>query len=329
MSFTFICLLAVAAPPDSELKRFEATQPHMGTTFGIVLYAADDQTAEACFEAAFARVARLNAIMSDYDPDSELSRLSAASPTKMPIRLSLELFTVLQHAQRLSEESDGAFDVTVGPLSRLWRRARRRKRMPSADRLSTARNAVGYRSLRLDTAQKTVELLQGGMRLDLGGIAKGFAADEALAVIRAKGVTRVLINAGGDVVLGEAPPKENGWKIGVAALERGRPPSRFVRLANCAVATSGDAWQYVEIGGKRYSHILDPRTGLGLTTRSSVTVIAPTGMEADSLASAVSVLGPEKGIALLDRTKGTSGLTITKAADGVRTHQSRGFPDPE
>jgi thiamine biosynthesis lipoprotein len=235
------------------------------------------------------------------------------------------LFIVLMAANSLSRRTDGAFDVTVGPLTKLWRRARRRGEFPANDLLLEARAATGYRNLRLDAAAKSAELLVPNMRLDLGGIAKGYAADEALASMAALGVTRAIVNAGGDVVAGNAPPSETGWRIGVASLERDSSPSRFLNIANCAVATSGDVWQFVEIDGVRYSHILDPRTGLGLTGRSSVTIVAPNGIAADSLASAVSVLGPRAGLKLVEETAQTEALVLTAGVDSAKSHQSSGF----
>jgi thiamine biosynthesis lipoprotein len=138
-----------------------------------------------------------------------------------------------------------------------------------------------------------------------------------------------LIDVGGDIVLGDPPPGSSGWRIGVAPLKPDQPPSRYLRLANVAIATSGDAWQHVEIDGRRYSHIVDPHTGLGLTDRSSVTVIAPSGMAADALASAVSVLGPQRGIKLIEATADTAAL-IVNSPDGktVETHQSNRWPAP-
>lgn len=324
MTFTLACLLSLVSA--DELHRYEAKQPHMGTLFSIEFFAPDKETAEKCFAAGFERVADLNRIMSDYDPESELSRLSSSSPHEKPVRVSDDLFGVLSESQRLSLQTGGAFDVTVGPLTKLWRRARRRKELPDPRRLAAARNSVSYKLLKLDPQGNAVQLLRPNMRLDLGGIAKGYAVDEALTAIRALGVMRVLINAGGDIVVGDAPPGESGWRIGVASLLPDAPPSRFLSLANCSVATSGDAWQYVEFDGKRYSHILDPHTGLGLTQRSSVSVIAPTGILADSLASAVSVLGPERGIALLDKSPKTSGIVIERVAGETRVHVSNGFP---
>jgi FAD:protein FMN transferase len=184
--------------------------------------------------------------------------------------------------------------------------------------------------MRLDAEKKTVELLVAGMRLDLGGIAAGFAADEAMAVLARQGVTRAMIDASGDIVVGDPPPNEEGWKIGIAPLtDATGPPTRFLLLKNASVTTSGDAFQYVEIGGKRYSHIVDPQTGLGLTEPSSVTVVARDGTTADSLATAVSVLGPLRGLELIERNEGAAALIVRKAEEKLETRESRNLSEFE
>ncbi|MEO8498451.1 MAG: FAD:protein FMN transferase, partial [Planctomycetota bacterium] len=314
----------MAAAPNEQLVRYEAAQFHMGTKFEVVLYAPDRELAEQAFAAGFDRIAELDRVMSDYDPASELSKLSQSAPTTAPVTVSEDLFSVLAASDALSRRTDGAFDVTVGPLTKLWRRARRRAEFPAPDLLQAARAATGYQNLKLDPEAKTAQLLVPDMRLDLGGIAKGFAADEALRSMAALGITHAIVNAGGGVVAGQAPPEETGWRIGVASLEQGVPPSRFLRIANCSVATSGDIWQFVEIDGVRYSHILDPKTGLGLTERSSVTIIAPTGIAADGLATAVSVLGPTAGLRLVEETPGTEALILTQGDAGPEAHQTSG-----
>ena len=328
-SATLLCAGLLAAPPDVEkpaLERRAYAELHMGTAFRIVLFAPDKTTADAAAKAAFARIKQLDGIMSDYNPHSELSRLSSSGPSEVGLPVGDDLWRVLSRAQSLAAETDGAFDVTVGPLVQLWRRARRNKKMPAAERLAQARRSVGYRHVRLDPRRHAARLMRGGMRLDLGGIAKGDAADQALAVLARRGVTRALVDASGDVAVGDPPPGKTGWRIGVAPLDKPQgPPSRTLVLARSAVATSGDAFQYVELDGVRYSHILDPRTGLGLTTRSSVTVIAPDGLTADSLASAVSVLGPREGLKLIAKKQGTECLILRRVDGKIETHQSAGF----
>lgn len=331
------CLLVlgggpVAAQTPLELTRFEYSQPHMGTIFKIVLYAADQPTANKAAEAAFARVAELNGKLSDYDPQSELSRLGALSddgPMTAPVPVSDDLWQVISAAQETSCRSGGAFDVTVGPLTKLWRQSRRSFRLPNAQRLEAARQAVGYEAVKLDPARKAVALEKKGMRLDLGGIAKGYATDEALKVLQQHGVCRALIDAGGGMTLGDPPPGETGWKIGLASLTPKDKPAAFVRLANCGVATSGDAHQYVEIDGVRYSHIVDPRTGLGLTHRMSASVIAPSGMQADALTKAVCILGAKEGLAIIDDTPGASAILIREVDGAAQVQRSQRFASLE
>ena len=303
------------------LQRYEFTEPHMGTRFRIVLYAPDAATASGASAAAFARIARLDDSMSDYNPGSELMSLSrhAGGP---PIRVSEDLFRVLEKSQALARRTGGAFDITAGPVIRLWRRARRRSELPEAIELAQARALVGYKLLRLDPARRTAQLLKPGMQLDLGGIAKGFAADEALATLKKQGIERALVAAGGDIALGAPPPGKDGWRIGIAPLQSpDAPPTHFLTLHDAGVSTSGDAEQHVEIGGKRYSHIIDPRTGEALTGRSSVTVVAPNATASDSLATAASVLGLQQGLRLIKSIPGTGFYGVRETAQGKREVQ--------
>jgi thiamine biosynthesis lipoprotein len=316
---------SAATPADEHLQRYRESRPGMGSTFEIIVYAPNEETAKRGLNAAFVRIEQLNQIFSDYDSESEACRLSHAAPMPEAVPVSAEMFTVLDYSVQLSRQTDGAFDVTVGPVSRLWRRARRQKQLPAPERLKEALAGVGYQHLQLDAAGRKVRLAAAGMRLDFGAVAVGYAVDEALTVLIQHGLTRILVNGSGDMVLGDPPPGESGWRIGVAPLEPDQPPSRLLRLANCGVSTSGDAWQFMEIAGRRYSHIVDPRTGLGLTTRSSVTVIAPNGMSADALATAVSVVGVENGLELIERTCGAACLMVVVEEGKPQVHESRGW----
>jgi thiamine biosynthesis lipoprotein len=309
-------LFGLAGEP--ALRRFEFSQAHMGTLFRIIVYAPDAATASRASNAAFQRIATLDNTMTDYSPSSELMSLcrKAGGP---PVRVSEDLYRVLAQAQELAARTNGAFDVTVGPVMRLWRRARRQREMPDAEDLARARKLVGYQKLRLDPRAQTAQLLEKGMRLDLGGIAKGYAADEALAVLKQHGITRALVVAGGEMAASAPPPGRDGWRIGIAPLESPeKPPMRFLMLREAAVSTSGDAEQYVELNGTRYSHIVDPRTGMGVVGRSSVTVVAPKATASDSLATAVSVLGPEQGLELIRSTPGAAVLIIRATDRGSR-----------
>lgn len=306
-----------------ELKKFVFEKAEMGLPFRVSLYAADEATARAGAEAAFARIAELNAVMSDYDSDSELGRLSRTAGEGRAVPVSPALWTVLAHAQTVAERSGGAFDITAGPLVNVWRRARRKQELPDAALLAEMRARVGWRKLRLDPGRRTAELLAADMRLDLGAIAKGFACDEALAVLRRRGLPRALVGGGGDMAAGDAPPGQPGWRIELA--EPGTPDApaaQTVCLKNRGIATSGDVFQNVEIGGVRYSHIVDPRTGLGLTDHSLVTVIAPDGMTADALSTAVSVLGPERGWKLVEQTPGAAARLARKPGAQIEVFES-------
>lgn len=308
-------LLAALWADEPAMQRYRFEQTHMGQPIKITLYAPDERSANLAADAAYARIAELDAILSDYNPDSELSKLSATSGSGRAVPLSDDLWTVLERSQRLADSTEGAFDVTVGPVVRLWRRARRNKEFPAAERLEEARRAVGYHNLKLDNSKRTAELLAPGMRLDLGGIAAGDAVDKAMAELRKHGITRALIDASGDMLMSEPPPGETGWKIGIAPLDAAGPPSRYLSLRNAAVTTSGDAFQHVVLNGKRYSHIVDPATGLGLTDQSSVTVIASDCITADSMATAVSVMGPERGLKLVESTPHAAAY-IVRNVDG-------------
>jgi thiamine biosynthesis lipoprotein len=310
--------------PASEV-RFEFAQPHMGTMVRITLYARDEPGAARASGAAFDRIARLDAVLSDYRDDSELTALSRRAGGG-PVVVSADLFRVLDAAQAIARASDGAFDATVGPMSVLWRQARRRRQLPEAERMADARARVGYAKLALDAAARTAALGDGGMQLDLGGIAKGFAADEAMRVLEANGIRRALIAAGGDIVASGAPPGARGWTVAVGTIPGAAAPPPLA-LADAAVSTSGDAEQFFEAGGTRYSHIFDPRTGAALTGRRSVTIRARDGTTSDALATAVSVMGAAAGLALVERTPGAAGLVVVETGQSITMHTSSRWRD--
>jgi thiamine biosynthesis lipoprotein len=320
------CLLALpAGAAEPSLSRFTFDERHMGTLFRIIVWAKDEETARRASKEAFARVSELNGIMSDYLSTSELMRLCAKAGGEA-VKVSDELFFVLSRAQKVARQSGGAFDVTVGPVVRLWRRARRTGQMPDGKKLAAARALVGYENVVLDDKVKTVKLLEPGMQLDFGGIGKGYAADEALKVLAKHGLNRALVAAGGDIAVHDPPPGKKAWRIEIAAVDREKEGKRYLELANAAVSTSGDAEQWVEIGGKRYSHIVDPRTGIGLVGRMSATVVAPNGVTSDSLTKVVAVLGPKKGFEIIEKTPGVGGRYVRKTDKGAEVFVSKHFP---
>jgi thiamine biosynthesis lipoprotein len=282
------------------LHRYQYNQMAMGVQVAIIVYAPDQATAERACRAAFERIAEVEQVASDYRADSELMRLCAQAGGA-PVKVSEDLFTLLKRSQDLSRRTGGAFDVTVGPFVQLWRRARRTGQFPTEEELQQAKRCVGYEKMVLDEAERTVQLLVPGMRLDLGGIAKGYALDCALKVLQQHGIRHALLEAGGDIVVGLAPPGTAGWRI---RIENASPERQWVYLASGAISSSGDTEQYVEYQGKRYSHIVDPRTGWGLTTRIAATVIARDGITSDSLATALCVLGQDAGMRLIRAVPG-------------------------
>jgi len=325
MKHPLLLLLLLAVPARAgDLSRFTFEEPHMGTRFRIVLYAPDRDSAEKAAKDAFARAETLNRIMSDYDTASELMQLCNRNETKAgePVKVSEDLFLVLTKAQEVSKASDGAFDVTVGPLIRLWRLTRRTQKLPDPQELADAKARVGYQKMELNEKERTVRLLAPGMLLDLGGIAKGYAADEMLAVLRRHGFTRALVAAGGDIAVGDPPPNAPGWKVDVTPLTKAKP-DYSLRLVNAAVSTSGDAEQHVVINGVRYSHIVDPRTGLGVTGRRSVTVIAKHGLTSDPMTKAVMLMPPERAVKLIDGIDGAAALIVKQNETGEEVIESK------
>ncbi|WP_397569377.1 FAD:protein FMN transferase [Schlesneria sp. T3-172] len=319
-----VCSVTLA--PLQADEKYSFAEPHLGTIVEITLYAADENGANQAAQAAFRRVKDLDHIFSDYKPDSEVMRLCARAGEDEAVAVSPELFHLLKRSIEISNQTNGAFDVTIGPLVQLWRQSRKRKVLPTQDEIQQARSSVGWKFLVLDDAQQTVKLTKRGMRLDFGGIAKGYVAQEMSRILREQGFDQSLVAVAGDIVAGNSPPGAAGWKVGVAPLDRPNGAvSRLLSLRNCAVSTSGDAFQFVEIAGVRYSHIVDPQTGLGLTYRSSVTVVAPEGAIADSLATAICILGPERGLPLLDLHDQTAALVVHASSDGPQVVESKSF----
>ncbi len=321
----FLASAAGALGPAPALERFEFARLRMGTSVRIVLYAPDEASARAASGAAYARIDEIESMMSHYRQDSELSRLSASSGSgAKPV--STEMFKILTIAREFSVRSGGAFDITVGPFIELWRQSRRVKQLPTAAALSDAAKRVGYGHMVLDRSKRSAELRRRGMKLDLSAIAKGYAADEALRVLKSRGHPIALVDAGGDIALGEAPPGKKGWTVAIDEVP-GQPGTarRTVVLTREAIATSGDAYQFVEIGGERYSHIVDPKTGLGVRGAASATVIAPDCLTADALATSLCVMPPREGLRLVESNGHASARILRRTGDGVEQFVTGSF----
>lgn len=292
---TLVFLLLLACPALAGETRFTFERGLMGTRFAITCHGGDEAVAKSAADLAFQRADEINSTASDYIAGSELLRLSEKTGT--PVKVSPLLLDLLVKSLEFARKTDGRFDPALGPLTKLWRESRRVQKLPTPETLAAAKSASGFRLLELDQAAGTVTLTQPGMRLDLGGIAKGYAADAMFDLMKSKGFPATCIAAGGDLRLGDPPPGKDGWTIGIKTLEKDST-SGHLTLSNCAVSTSGDLQQAVEIEGVRYAHIIDPKTGLGLTKHLAVTIIAPDATTSDALATAACVAGIDQAEAM-------------------------------
>jgi len=321
---TLGCLSASAAEP--ALQRFAFTQPSMGTTFRVVLFAPDQAAATAAAQAAFDRIDQLDTMFTDYDDNSELMKLCAKAGGE-PVKVSEELFDILSKCVEANQRTRGGFDCTVGPVVRLWRQARKDGVPPDAAALAKAKELVGTDKMVLNAKEHTVQLLKAGMKLDLGGIGKGYAVDQALNVLKKKGFPIALVAGGGDIGMNDPPPEKEGWTVEILPLDKTKTQPTRLLLKHAGVSTSGDEEQYLETkNGKRYSHIVDPKTGQALEGRSSVTVVAPNCTTSDGL-SKVTVLGVQGAIEAIDEIPGAAVLFVIEEKDGIKEHASKAWKD--
>lgn len=322
-----LAVVVASGAASQELRRFDFEAPAMGTRFRVSLYSADQDAAKAAADAAFERIRFLNTLFSDYEPESEVMRLCAAAPNAVPV--SAELHDVLRRSKELSEWTDGAFDVTAGPLTRLWRRSRSSGALPAADRLRLGLQLTNWRRIELGEEPRTVRLTQERMVIDLGGIAKGRAADEALRLLRHRGFPAAIVQAGGDTAVGAPPPGEAGWEVKIRTFESPEAPKERLLtlvLAHCGLSTSGDLYQSMVVGGKKYSHIISPKTGLGLTHSIACSVIATDTTTSDAMATAMCVLGVERGLQVVAAHPGLHARFAWQEGKNVHVQTSPQFP---
>ncbi len=330
-SLTAFSLLLVFSPAfcsgqASRVRRYEFSIERMGTRARILLYSQSESQAQRAATAAFDRIEELEEALSDFREESELNRLCREGVGR-PRGVTPELFYVLEQSQKISRFSAGAFDITIGPVVRLWREARRTGRLPSQAEIAMARALVDYRKIELDSATRTVMLRRHGMQLDLGGIGKGYAADQAIEILQSHGIDRALVALGGDIRVSGAPPGARGWTIDIENPDpEGRKPLCSVLLKGGAISTSGDTQQYLQAGGERYSHIIEPASGVGLKSAAGTTVMARDAITADALATALSVMPAEEGFRMIESVEGASAFLIRRTQSGFEYFHSRDFP---
>ncbi len=289
----------------------------MGSPCDLVVWAPDAATADAGARAAFARLGQVDEALSDWMRASEVRRLPARAGT--PVAIGPDLRAALAASLEVSRASGGAFDVTVGPLTKLWRAARATGTPPATADVDAARARVGWQHVRLDAAVYAADI--DGVELDFGGIGQGYGADAALRALRAAGIACAMVDLSGDVAAMGTPPGSEGWRV---ALDDGGATggAPTLLLTDAAATTSGDRFQHLDIAApdgtsRRASHILDPRTGEPIATRTSVTVVAHRATDADALATALSVLGPDGSAALLARHPDAAARWAHERPDGT------------
>lgn len=317
LAFVVTCTTGCAST-NGRLKRFEYTGITMGVDARIVLFAADESTARNAARQAMAEMDALDQVMSDYRPDSELMQL-CAQPTGTWVAISEPLADVIARGQALARASGGAFDMTAGALTQLWRTARREEKLPARDDIGSAMARMGWEHLEVDAPNRRARLTLPGMRLDLGGIGKGFAVDRAALALRQSNINSYLVSLAGDIALGNAPPGTVGWTITLdPGWDDGVNRVQSLHMANVSISTSGESMQFLEVDGKRYSHIIDPRNGQPIEKQRAVTVIALDTTTSDSLATALCVLDETAASDLLAQYTGCRALVQRREDNGWR-----------
>lgn len=298
------CFSNLLFPP----KPYKETQFLMDTVIDITAYGPG---AEDAVKASFAEFQRLHNLTNHFDVNSQVSKINQMAG-KGPVVVDSDLVYIVDHSRELSNKFEGAFDITIGPLVELWGIGRKGEYVPSQAEIDKARSLVNYRMIEMDHIAHTIYLPKEGMLLDLGGIAKGYAADKAIEVLKAKGITSALVNAGGDVRVIGKKPDGKPWRIGIQDPRQSDGISAKLSLTEWdTMETSGDYQRFIMKDGIRYSHILDPRTGWQPGEIASVTTVNNSSTDGDILGTAIFILGSEKGLKLLEQFPGNDAIIIT------------------
>lgn len=286
-----IALLVFSTPLlQAQTRKFSYSEMKMGSAFNLIIVSADSNKANHLARKSYELVDSLNHIFSNYDSSSELSKINASAGL-LPYKMSTAMLDLVQKSQYAYIQSKGAYDISIGPLSSLWRNARKAKLFPEASTVLATKKLVGLNQVKINKRLGTIFLPNANMQLDFGGIAKGYIAQWVINFLKANGIQQALVDAGGDIVMSGPPLNQQGWLIGVNLPETtDQLLNKKLQLSNCSVATSGDVFQFIEYKGVKYSHIINPLTGYGVTNLRNVTIVAKTGATADWLATACSIL---------------------------------------
>ena len=295
-------------------ERFHSARPLMGTVVEITLYHPDQDRARELIDRAFAEMERIERLMSIRIAASEVARINREAYPG-PIAVDREVFDLIGRALEAWRETSGAFDITVGPLMQLWPLYRAEKILPNDAQVGEALKRVGFDLLMLDPESSRIAFKKPGMSIDLGGIAKGYAIDRAIGVLRGGGVASALVNAGGDLYALGLKPDGTPWRVGVRHPRRPEELIATLEVHDIAIMTSGDYEHYFLKDGRRYSHIVDPRTGFTARGTAGVTLSAPIATWADALATGVLVLGPDAGLELVNRLPQVEAAILSEASE--------------
>lgn len=293
------------------VERYQSARPMMGTLVEITVCAGDEASAFDLLNQAFSEFERIEQLMSTRIETSEVARINREG-FPGPIVIDREVFDLIKRSIEIDRETSGAFDITVGPLLKLWPLYRAEKILPNDDQIHQALERTGTELMMLDPEKSTLMFKQPGMAIDLGGIAKGYAIDRTIALLRQAGVTSALVNAGGDLYALGRKPDGKPWRVGVRHPRRPEELIAVLDVHDVAIMTSGDYERFFLKDGKRYSHIIDPRTGFTSRGTASVTIAAPNATRADALATGVLVLGPAAGLELVNRLPDVEGAILSE-----------------
>lgn len=290
----------------------------MGTAVRVELWHEDETAGRAAIDAVMRDMYRIDRLMSTYKEDSELSRVNREAATR-PVAISRELFDLISRSLEVSEITEGAFDITYASVGQLY--DFRRKTRPSDEILEKALPAIDYRHVLLNKENHSIKFKRQGVRIDLGGIAKGHAVDRAITLLQARGITQAIVSAGGDSrIIGDR--RGRPWMIGVRDPRREKEMAAILPLSDTAVSTSGDYERYFELDGVRYHHIISPASGRPVTGIRSVTVVGQDSTTVDALSTSVFVMGVEKGLSLIESLPDVEAVIIDAAG---RMHYSSGL----
>ena len=319
-----IFLLLLPFTVSAQLKRFQFSENKMGSSFNLIFYHTDSAEAVVIAKECFSIVDSLNNIFSDYSSESEVGKL-ALQKNLTGIKVSDELFSMITRSKDAWGRSGKTFDITIGALTQLWRKAKKENRFPSDAEVNAAKDLTGFKNLVLNERSKTISFKKPGIRFDFGGIVPGYAAQRVIDFLKTQNINIALVDASGDIVMSDAPPGKDGWTVGVNLPESENEIwDKKLELKNFAVSTSGDVYRYTIHNGVKYSHIIDPGTGYGVTSQRNVTVITKYGADADWLATACSILPIKKALALAKKEHAAI-LIATSKDEKITIHKSESF----